>query len=163
MTACRTGTSQPADVSMHFWTGSAAVTEEICRRPPLHIGCTSASETPRNAENRRDLIRRSGYTRGSAAQVTDLPAQDPAYRPTHPLSNVLTWSGALPGRTRTTWQAKQPTWKPTPPPAGPAGPAGPGDPAWLRVSSRLPLPWCRCRRHRASRRRPQQTAPACRL
>ena len=28
-------------------------------------------------------------------EVRATPAQDPAYRPTHPLSNVLTWCGAL--------------------------------------------------------------------
>jgi hypothetical protein len=40
---------------------------------PLHIGCTSAWETPRNAENRRDLIR--------AKTASDVPVPVPVPTP----------------------------------------------------------------------------------
>ena len=44
------------------------------RRPaPGHIRGTSPRETPLNAENRRDLIRRSGHMQGSAAQLRNPP------------------------------------------------------------------------------------------
>jgi hypothetical protein len=48
-----------------------------------HIGGTSARDLPRSAENRRDLIPRSGGTLCSFAKVSYTLAQDPAYRPTH--------------------------------------------------------------------------------
>jgi hypothetical protein len=42
----------------------------------------SVHTTSRSTENRRDLGRRSDRIRGTFAKVRELPAQDPAYRPT---------------------------------------------------------------------------------
>jgi hypothetical protein len=47
-----------------------------------HIPCTPPRDLPRTDENRRDLGRRSDRIRGTFAKVRELPAQDPAYRPT---------------------------------------------------------------------------------
>jgi hypothetical protein len=60
---------------------------------PGHFGGTSARDPPRNAENCRDLIPRSGSMPGSFTKVSDTLAQDPAKRPTPNM--LLTCSGTL--------------------------------------------------------------------
>ena len=51
-----------------------------------HIPGTSRRDLPRTDEKRRDLSRRSDHMRDALAVVTETSAQDPAYRPTHPLT-----------------------------------------------------------------------------
>jgi hypothetical protein len=62
---------------------------------PGHIGGTSARDLPGDAENYRDLRRRSGGSTGASADVRGIQAQDPAYRPAHPLDQAFGWRVGL--------------------------------------------------------------------
>jgi hypothetical protein len=66
-----------------------------------------------------------------------IPFMPEARKRQNGVSSLATLSPQISSRQRRTA-----TRKPAPPLVGPAGPAVPG---WLRLSSRLPLPWCRCR------------------
>lgn len=47
-----------------------------------HIGGTSARDLLGSAENCQDLNRWSSHVMGAFAKVGNMPAQDPAFRPT---------------------------------------------------------------------------------
>ena len=64
---------------------------------PWHIRGTSARDPPRNAENRQDLSSRSDDMPGTSTEVRDTLAQDPAYRPAHPLTSSAWWGRASSG------------------------------------------------------------------
>jgi len=57
-----------------------------------HIGGTSLRELSENAENWRDLIRRSDGMQATYVEVSDTPTRDPAYRPTPAWTLKLQWS-----------------------------------------------------------------------
>ncbi len=59
-----------------------------------HIPGTLPRALPRISENHRDLNRRSDRMRGALAVVRATSAQDPAYRPTHPLASAEAGSQA---------------------------------------------------------------------
>jgi hypothetical protein len=65
--------------------GKGSLTD-LAQYQPGHIRGTSARDLPGSVENCRDLIRRSAGIPGASTEVSRILAQDPAYRPTRPLS-----------------------------------------------------------------------------
>src|SRR5579863_9793246 len=76
--------TRPSSRSIALLRGYTVVPSLPPRPETGHIPGTSHRDSSRTDEKRRDLSRRSDHMYTTFAMVKDMPAQDPAYRPTRP-------------------------------------------------------------------------------